>query len=105
MEGELGERVYRLLETRPRVLVNSLLESRTKWKEKCGVSKVELQAFRGVARCGIWKSVVRSGEFRQKKTKTPDGILHNNWSESKRKASSLKTDLRLPKPKKKTRRR
>ena len=50
MEGGLGERVYRLLETRPRVLVNSLLESRAKWKEKCGVSKVELQAFRGKVR-------------------------------------------------------
>ena len=50
MEGGLGEKVYRLLETRPRVLVNSLLESRAKWKEKCGVSKVELQAFRGKVR-------------------------------------------------------
>ena len=50
MEGGLGEKVYRLLETRPRVLVNSLLQSRAKWKEKCGVSKVELQAFRGKVR-------------------------------------------------------
>jgi chromosome segregation ATPase len=50
MEGGLGEKEYRLLETRPRVLVNSLLESRAKWKEKCGVSKVELQAFRGKVR-------------------------------------------------------
>jgi len=50
VEGGLGEKVYRLLETRPRVLVNSLLESRAKWKEKCGVSKVELQAFRGKVR-------------------------------------------------------
>ena len=50
MEGGLGDKVYRLLETRPRVLVNSLLESRAKWKEKCGVSKVELQAFRGKVR-------------------------------------------------------
>ena len=50
MEAGLGEKVYRLLETRPRVLVNSLLESRAKWKEKCGVSKVELQAFRGKVR-------------------------------------------------------
>ena len=50
MEGGLGEKVYRLLETRPRVLVNSLLQSRAKWKEKCGVSKVDLQAFRGKVR-------------------------------------------------------
>jgi len=50
MEGGLGDKVYRLLETRPRVLVNSLRESRAKWKEKCGVSKVELQAFRGKVR-------------------------------------------------------
>ena len=50
MEGGLGEKVYRLLETRPRVLVNSLLESRAKWKEKCGVSKIELQTFRGKVR-------------------------------------------------------
>ena len=50
MDAGLGEKVYRLLETRPRVLVNSLLESRSKWKEKCGVSKVELQAFRGKVR-------------------------------------------------------
>ena len=50
MEAGLGEKVYRLLQTRPRVLVNSLLESRAKWKEKCGVSKVELQAFRGKVR-------------------------------------------------------
>jgi len=50
MEGGLGEKVYRLLETRPRVLVNSLLQSRANWKEKCGVAKVELQAFRGKVR-------------------------------------------------------
>lgn len=46
----LGERVYRLLETRPRVLVNSILRGRAKWKEKCGVAKIELQAFRGKVR-------------------------------------------------------
>lgn len=46
----LGEKVYRLLETRPRVLVNSLLVSRDKWKDKCSDSKVELQAFRGKVR-------------------------------------------------------
>ena len=46
----LGEKVYRLLETRPRVLVNSLLVGRAKWKEKCGEAKVELQAFRGKVR-------------------------------------------------------
>lgn len=50
MEAGLGEKVYRLLETRPRVLVNSLLVGRAKWKEKCGVAKVELQAFRGKVR-------------------------------------------------------
>jgi chromosome segregation ATPase len=50
MEAGLGEKVYRLLETRPRVLVNSLLVSRDKWTEKCGVAKVELQAFRGKVR-------------------------------------------------------
>lgn len=50
MESGLGEKVYRLLETRPRVLVNSLLVSRDKWKEKCGVAKIELQAFRGKVR-------------------------------------------------------
>ena len=42
MEGGLGEKVYQLLETRPRVLVNSRLVSRDKWKEKCGVAKNEL---------------------------------------------------------------
>jgi hypothetical protein len=42
MEGGLGEKVYQLLETRPRVLVNSLLVSHDKWKEKCGVAKNEL---------------------------------------------------------------
>lgn len=46
----LGEKVYRLLATRPRVLVNSLLLGRAKWKEKCGVAKIELQAFRGKVR-------------------------------------------------------
>ncbi len=50
MEAGLGDKVYRLLETRPRVLVNSLLVSRDKWKEKCGVAKIELQAFRGKVR-------------------------------------------------------
>jgi len=50
MESGLGEKEYRLLETRPRVLVNSLLASRGRWKEKCGVAKVELQAFRGKLR-------------------------------------------------------
>jgi len=30
MDGGLGEKLYRLLETRPRVLVNSLLDSRAK---------------------------------------------------------------------------
>ena len=50
METRLGDKVYRLLETRPRVLINSLLVSRGKWKEKCGVAKVELQAFRGKVR-------------------------------------------------------
>lgn len=50
METGSGEKAYRLLETRPRVLVNSLLASRGKWKEKCGVAKVELQAFRGKVR-------------------------------------------------------
>ena len=50
MDAGLGEKVYRLLETRPRVLVNSLLVGRAKWKEKCGVAKVELQAFRGKVR-------------------------------------------------------
>jgi len=50
MEAGLGDKVYRLLETRPRVLMNSLLVGRAKWKEKCGVSKVELQAFRGKVR-------------------------------------------------------
>ena len=43
MEGRLGEKVYQLLETRPRVLVNSRLVSRDKWKGKCGVAKIELQ--------------------------------------------------------------
>jgi chromosome segregation ATPase len=46
----LSEKVYRLLETRPRVLVNSLLMGRAKWKEKCAVAKTELQAFRGKVR-------------------------------------------------------
>ena len=46
----MGEKVYRLLETRPRVLVNSLLVGRAEWKEKCGVAKVELQASRGNVR-------------------------------------------------------
>jgi chromosome segregation ATPase len=50
MGAVLGEKVYRLLETRPRVLVNSLLRGRAKWKEKCTVAKVELQAFRGKVR-------------------------------------------------------
>lgn len=47
MEVGLGEKVYRLSETRPRVLVNSLLVGRAKWKEKCGAAKIALQAFRG----------------------------------------------------------
>ena len=34
MEAGLGDKVYRLLEIRPRVLVNSLLASRDKWKAK-----------------------------------------------------------------------
>ena len=34
MEAGLGDKVYRLLETRPRVLVNSLLASRDKWRGK-----------------------------------------------------------------------
>jgi len=42
MEAGMGEKVYRLVETRPRVLVNSLLVGRAKWKEKCGVAKVDL---------------------------------------------------------------
>ncbi len=50
MGAVLGEKVYRLLETRPRVLMNSLLRGRAKWKEKCGVGKIELQAFRGKVR-------------------------------------------------------
>lgn len=50
MGAVLGEKVYRLLETRPRVLLNSLLEGRAKWKEKCAVAKIELQAFRGKVR-------------------------------------------------------
>jgi len=33
-----------------KVLVNSLLVGRAKWKEKCGLAKVELQAFRGQVR-------------------------------------------------------
>ena len=45
-----NERAYRLLETRPRVLVNSLLRSRENWKAKCRESKVELQTFRGRVR-------------------------------------------------------
>ncbi len=50
MGAVFGEKVYRLLATRPRVLVNSLLLGRAKWKEKCGVAKIELQAFRGKVR-------------------------------------------------------
>jgi chromosome segregation ATPase len=50
MGAALGEKVYRLLETRPRVLMNSLLRSRDKWKEKCSGAKDELQAFRGRVR-------------------------------------------------------
>ncbi len=50
MGAVLGEKVYRLLETRPRVLLNSLLAGRAKWKEKCAVAKIELQAFRGKVR-------------------------------------------------------
>lgn len=50
MGVSLQEKVYRLFETRPRVLVNSLLRSRATWKEKCSVAKVELQAFRGKVR-------------------------------------------------------
>ena len=50
MEAGLGDKVYRLLETRPRVLVNSLLVGRAKWKEKCAAAKIELQAFRGKVR-------------------------------------------------------
>jgi hypothetical protein len=50
MEAGLGDKVYRVLETRPRVLVNSLLVGRAKWKEKCAAAKIELQAFRGKVR-------------------------------------------------------
>jgi chromosome segregation ATPase len=46
MGAVLGERGYRLRETRPRVLVMPLLQGRAKWKEKCAVAKIELQAFR-----------------------------------------------------------
>jgi len=71
MEAALGDKVYRLLETRPRVLVNSLLASRDKWKAKSGVAKVELQAFRGKVRDlevsrEKWRAQAEEGEsFRQ----------------------------------------
>ena len=42
MEAGMGEKVYRLVQTRSRVLVNSVLVGRAKWKEKCGVAKVDL---------------------------------------------------------------
>ena len=50
MEAGSRDKVYPVLETRPRVLVNSLFVGRAKWKQKCAAAKIQLQAFRGSMR-------------------------------------------------------
>ena len=42
-----NDRIYKLMDTRPRVLANSFRESRDRWKEKCQNAKEDVKSLKG----------------------------------------------------------